>query len=424
MSDTGQFQYLNLADEWPHFQLDGLVIEEGLLRLAKPGSPTDYREGHFLAGPFEAGGMAAVWNTLEIAADLPSPDCHLLVYTLTSDVADAPVLPWESAAGTWMSAPWDALTLGIQSPPGRYLWIAGGVRGDGTASPVIHQIKVRSNNEGLAAFLPAIYRRTENRTPFLDQLLGLMGSLLDAESQRIDDLALLFDPMTASSTGTPDSWLDWLAAKLDFELDEQWDEARKRSAVAKAFSLYGYRGTVQGLTGMAKLYSGVTPVIEELSTSASLWSLGETSTLGFTTMFAPAHAQGAVLGATATLGQSSLVDSGEPGVALLQSLSNQFCVRVYVSDFKEDDTEEKLRAVLDREKPAHTSYHLCVIRPDMRIGAQARVGIDTIVGGVKGPLVLDNDLTLGVDTLLAFENEEPGGAIGKDARVGSGAVVS
>jgi hypothetical protein len=42
-----------------------------------------------------------------------------------------------------------------------------------------------------------------------------------------------------------------------------------------------------------------------------------------------------------------------------------------------------VRAVIEREKPAHTTYHLCVIEPRMRVGAQARLGIDTIVS--QGP---------------------------------------
>ena len=42
------------------------------------------------------------------------------------------------------------------------------------------------------------------------------------------------------------------------------------------------------------------------SNDATLWSLGETSTLGFTTVLAPGPAQGAVIGTSATLDQSHL----------------------------------------------------------------------------------------------------------------------
>ena len=37
--------------------------------------------------------------------------------------------------------------------------------------------------------------------------------------------------------------------------------------------------------------------------------------------------------------------------------------------------------VLDREKPAHTVYHICSFEPRMRVGFQCRIGIDAIVAG-------------------------------------------
>jgi hypothetical protein len=44
--------------------------------------------------------------------------------------------------------------------------------------------------------------------------------------------------------------------------------------------------------------------------------------------------------------------------------------------------------VLDREKPAHTTYTLCTIGPRMRVGATARVGVDAIVAGPPPPTAL------------------------------------
>jgi hypothetical protein len=38
-----------------------------------------------------------------------------------------------------------------------------------------------------------------------------------------------------------------------------------------------------------------------------------------------------------------------------------------------------VRAVLATEKPAHTSFHLCVAGPQMRVGVQATVGLDALV---------------------------------------------
>ena len=47
-----------------------------------------------------------------------------------------------------------------------------------------------------------------------------------------------------------------------------------------------------------------------------------------------------------------------------------------------------LREVIDAEKPAHTDYHLCFVEPRLRVGFQARLGIDAIVGNGPAPLRL------------------------------------
>ena len=71
--------------------------------------------------------------------------------------------------------------------------------------------------------------------------------------------------------------------------------------------------------------------------------------------------------------------------------------------------------MIEAEKPAHTGYDLCLIGPDLRVGFQARVGIDTIVGGPPEPLRLG-------DARLGFSGTLPP-PVGNVARVGEGARV-
>ena len=71
--------------------------------------------------------------------------------------------------------------------------------------------------------------------------------------------------------------------------------------------------------------------------------------------------------------------------------------------------------MIDAEKPAHTDYHLCLVEPDMRVGFQAQVGIDTIVGGPPPPLRLGA-------TRLGLETNLPG-TPGEAGRIGQGASV-
>src|SRR5439155_21743960 len=100
--------------------------------------------------------------------------------------------------------------------------------------------------------------------------------------QEITDLPLLFDPKRSPTDGFP-SWLSWLAGWLAWLPDEEWSESEARQYLAEAFELYGKRGTLEGLRRYLRLYAGVESHIYEPALHAWLWSLGETSTLGFTT---------------------------------------------------------------------------------------------------------------------------------------------
>jgi phage tail-like protein len=315
-----------------------------------------------------------------VDADVP-PAAHLQLFTFSGDTGPA---PWDPGADLpfadpgWVAAPRDQLDVIVRSAPARQLWIGGVMRGDGTASPSLRQMRVAYGRDTYLRHLPAIYARAEPQRDVLERLLALHGSLLGELESRIDDLPRLADPEAAPTNGFP-SWLSWLAGWLDFPLNEAWADVQAREYLAEAFALYGRRGTVAGLRRYLQLYAGVNAIIEEPIRYTTVWSLGESSTLGFTTMLAPGPAQGAVIGTTAIVDQSHLAPADECGVVLFEDVAHRFCVRVLCAELTRPGALADARAVLDREKPAHTTYHLCVIEPRLLVGVQARVGIDAIV---------------------------------------------
>jgi len=428
MSDPG-FRHLNLENTWPHFTLTGLVRRgDGSLTLALGA----YGEtGTFVAGPFAVSEQPTRWHRLKACADPLPAGVHARLFTYTSHTDDPPPplpnLPPDTPdgealvpAGQWRAGPPDSLDILVLHEPARYLWIGGLLQGEGTSSPVLHQMRLEHHHETWLRYLPALYQRSQNGGAFLERSLALFESLLEDEETLIEDLPRLFNPWAAPNDNPPRSWLDWLAGWLAFELDEAWGEAQRRQGLAEAFAIYSRRGTVDGLRDFIALYTGARARIEEPVRCASLWSLGETSVLGFDTMLAPAHAQGAVVGSTATLDQSHLIRDEEYGAPLFEGIAHRFCVQVYAAELKTPRGVDKLREVLDREKPAHTTYHLCLIEPRMRVGFQARVGVDAIVGGPPPDLILDEPRHLGLDTVLPESPGRPpvGGTMGQDARVG------
>ena len=173
-----------------------------------------------------------------------------------------------------------------------------------------------------------------------------------------------------------------------------------------------------------ELYTEAQTRIEEVPVGA--WWLGVGSALGFDTALAPPGAQEAVLGSSAVVNRARLRAPQETATLVLDGDAHRFCVQVYAAEAPTPDSVSRVRRVVDREKPAHTVYHLCVIQPRMRVGFQARVGIDAIVGGPYDPGMWSEPRQLGVDTVLADigARRAPIDRIGGSARVGSGATLA
>jgi hypothetical protein len=377
---------------------------------------------------------------LRALAERPSPEARLQLYTLGQEDETAPALGPEEdpfpAHLSWQALPADQLDA-LLADPGPYTWIGGRLGGDGRASPRVAQVQLVHAQEGYARHLPALYREDEAGGRLLDGLLALLESVQGGLQEQIVDLPLLYDPWAAprgwapwlggwqGESGDrhlpPPDWLPWLASWLALELDETWSEAQTRAAITEAYALYGARGTAEGLRRTIKLYTGVEARIEEpVREQAVLWSLGQRSVLGFDTRLAPVHAQGAVLGTTGTLDESHLLGEGAQSAPLFEDLAHRFCVQVHRADLREPGALDRVSAVVEREKPAHSVAHVCVIEPRMRVGFQARVGIDTVVAGPPGGVVLGEDVPLGRETVLVPAEGERRGAVGETARVGRG----
>jgi phage tail-like protein len=402
MSVPHGYLYVNVANEWPTFQRTDIEISPaGALQLAKDA--TQFRpRGVFRGGPFEVLPEGTPWYRLRVLGG-PNPEgTHVQLFTFTAQAGDAPFDPAADnpfADTGWREAPRDALDILILNPPPvsadpdrppappRFLWVGGILRSDGSASPELQQIRVDYGRATWLDFLPPIYGDKRGSRDFLERFLSLEESVLGGLEAAITDLPLLFDPAAAPGSGFS-SWLRWLGSWLAFDFQERWSEAQARGFLAEAFELYGKRGTLEGLRRYLKVYAGVEALIEEP---------------GINTVLAPAQAQGAVAGTSATLGRSHLSRGDDFGASLFEDVAHDFCVQVYCAELTRPGSLEDVRTLLDREKPAHTRYCLSVIEPRMRVGVQGRIGIDAIVGG-RGPFA---QIGIPLDTGRLVAHAEP-----------------
>jgi phage tail-like protein len=193
-------------------------------------------------------------------------------------------------------------------------------------------------------YLPAIYQEDE----LMARFLMLFDSFWTPLERQIDHLPSYFDPWL-----TPPDFLPWLASWLSLVLDESWPEEKRRQLLRSAADLYRRRGTKQALEEYLVIYTGRKPTIVEHR--AYNFRLGPESRLG------PGVALGTgnvpyTFSVSLRLPPIDLPDEGDAS-------PNSEASRPSGAD--EDLLKElkrrrqrKIEAIIDAEKPVHTSYTL------------------------------------------------------------------
>lgn len=192
--------------------------------------------------------------------------------------------------------------------------------------------------------------------PGLEEIVG--GSLQGGTSNKLlDGIQRYFDPgpdysadpqKIADYNRAPPEFLAWLAGWVSLTLRDDWTTDHKRKFIAKAVQLYRLRGTKAGVTQFVQTYTGGPPI--EISEQGADFQLGVHSRIGVDT----------------------ILDSGTPFF---------FRVKLTISDpaaFQQQ--KDMVTALIELQKPAHTSFSLEVETLQFQIGVNSRIGVDTLVG--------------------------------------------
>ncbi len=163
---------------------------------------------------------------------------------------------------------------------------------------------------------------------------------------------------TLDAERAPAEFLDWLAGWVALTLREDWDEEEKRRILNETVPAYRNRGTKASLEQVLAAYTERMQVT--VSEFIFPFQVGEHSTVGVDTM--------------------------------IGDFPHYFLVRVilklaWVPDFPKK--KEIIRAIIDREKPAHTVYDLQIELPTIQIGVTSEVGISTILGDLPRCLPIE-----------------------------------
>lgn len=166
-------------------------------------------------------------------------------------------------------------------------------------------------------YLPGFFRDDE----FMGQYLNIFEDIEGPLERSVDNLELYFDPLM-----TPESFIPWLESWFNLALGPDWTMKKRRELVKHAALIHRMRGTKRGLSEYLRIYTGSVPEITEYIPGIKLD--GETR-LGYDTR----------LGSSGT--------------------GNHFTVTLDLAEESEVDMKT-VRAIIDSQKPAHTTYTLQV----------------------------------------------------------------
>lgn len=231
----------------------------------------------------------------------------------------------------------------------------------------------------LIQYLPAIFQQEQFVGKFLlafEQVL-LRQSIQDivSESTREEDkpvdlrrkrgieenisgLVDLFDPLK-----TPEDFLPWLSTWTAFVLRADFDSSQQRNFIAAAVSLYRNRGTKQNLEGLLHIFTGrPVTIIEPPDVPLKI---GVHARIGVDTYLEgpPPHFFQAII--------DLLVDDRRGD---REETPQQSATRIR--------QEQIANAIIELEKPAHTTYQLLRVVPAMQLGVKERaeIGRNTWLG--------------------------------------------
>ena len=125
------------------------------------------------------------------------------------------------------------------------------------------------------------------------------------------------------------------------------------------------------------------------------------------------------------IGTFKLIDTGDPLHDPFDQYAHRFMVFVPQRRAPSELETVTLNNIIEMAKPAHTQGKLVWVNPRLRVGIQAFVGIDTVIGRYPGQ-TQEGQGKLGYDTVIgpaAGEERRPTMRVGMEARIGSSSLL-
>lgn len=400
--------------------------------------------GRFVTAVFDSGVADTVWHRIKLDADVP-PGATILIESVTAACKKGLRLPFDPPPDAEEEAeskscpacaataaprdeekptpapsdlPWGVcLRAGhdqpdslVQSPPGRYLRLRLTLGSNNVVTPLVRGLTLSWPRDTIARHLPAVFLEDREHRDFLQNLLAIFQAGFDDFDQRVDQIADLFDPSLV-----PLRHLDALAAWLAIDIPQEWagtDPAQRANGVRKltrdAARDYPRRGTVAGIEKAIRDRTGAA-----FATVMEHWKAAHWRRLGSpedplgsrsTPLWSPSFFQRLELGAPPPLGEAQLRDSPHPSLDPFERDAHRFTVFFPAHPLGVIAMRKRVADAVETQRPAHTEVTLRPVFPRFRVGVQATLGFDSVVGGISRMVLVPANAAagcrLGHDTFL------------------------
>lgn len=389
-------------------------------------------QGVLVTEPFDSQQPQCRWDRIRMFARVPD-GTEVRVDTLTSEsvktAAEIQQLGDRWATGQVMTVAdptdWDCTVL---SPPGRYLWLRLTITGGGQATPSVERVEIFYPRATSIAYLPAVYQEDPEGTDFLARFLSIFDSIRNGIAGTLEDFASYLDAGSApasAQTGGRSDFLTWLASWIGLTLDAHWPLEKRRRLLENAARLYALRGTPEGLRLHLRLYLDAEPRVLEHFHLRRWMFLGDGRLGDCGAIWGPEVMRRLELDAYSRVGEFQLQDDGDPVHDPLRAHSHRFTVFVPATGADDPTQRQALERVVALAKPAHTAHIIEYVYPRFRVGLQALIGVDSVVGRYPAG-VIEGHGSLGSDTVLGLSAGEAMSAtmrVGSHSRIGSTTVM-
>jgi phage tail-like protein len=434
-----------------------------------PPAPSFPTEGVYLSLPLDSGLYRCVWHRVILDGDIPR-GTSIAVATFTAEAPYTAAQISALAPSEWQTqqvarasdaAPWDCL---VQSGAGRYLWLRLTLQSQGRQTPRLSSAIVEFPRVSLRGYLPAIFGADPVGADFTDRFLAIFDTTLRSIEKQVDDVAALFDPLSAPATSgdpTAPDFLDWLASWVGVTFDRSWSVARRRRWLKAASALFALRGTRQGLRRQLLMFLGwdddhastrcrpCAPADRCAPTPAPCdgpprpsttwrppplvlehyrlrrWLFVGAGRLGDeAVLWGQRIVNRSQLGEGARAGVSQLISTQDPQRDPFHVFAHRFSVFVPARLARDEGERRSMERLVRRESPAHTQGQIEWVAPRFRIGKQSTIGFDSVVARLPQGVVLTKGAPLGQATVLTGGRGAEIPQVGATARIGGGAKLS